>query len=469
VVQPVRTRFAPSPTGYLHVGSARAVLFNWLFARRHGGEFLLRIEDTDAERNRPELTDDIYASIEWLGLGWDGAPVHQSDNLERHRAAAASLHAAGHAYWSDAPAGVPGGNGGAHDGPPVRRFPDRDAGLGPGPGRALRFRVPDEASTVLSDLVRGEVTVANADIEDFVLLRANGAPTFLLANAVDDADMTITHVLRGEEHVNGTPKYLLIRGALGLGETPVFAHLPILVNAARKKLSKRRDAVAVSDFCARGILPEAMVNYLALLGWGPPDGVEIRPLAELVELFRLDDVTPSPAFFDVAKLEHVNGEYIRALPVEAFLTRCEPFLVEPERSRAALAALAAEVQTRVRTLAEAEAYVDFLWLDDPAVDEAAWAKAMKSERAGAVLDATITEWVAAEPFDPDTARTGLERAAMAAGYVNAEGGPQLAKAQGPIRVAVTGRSVGPPLFESVVVLGRDRTIERLRAARVRVP
>ncbi|MEJ7844894.1 MAG: glutamate--tRNA ligase family protein, partial [Acidimicrobiales bacterium] len=311
--------------------------------------------------------------------------------------------------------------------------------------------------------------VANADVEDFVLLRANGAPTFLLANAVDDADMAITHVLRGEEHVNGTPKYLLIHDALALGARPTFAHLPILVNEARKKLSKRRDSVAVSDFRARGILPEAMVNYLALLGWGPPDGVEIRPLAELVELFRLDDVTPSPAFFDVAKLEHVNGEYIRALPVEAFLARCEPFLVEPERSRPALTALAAEVQTRVRTLAEAEAYVDFLWLDEPAVDEGAWAKVMKGERAGAVLDATSAEWAAAEPFDPDTVRGGLERAALAAGYVNAEGGPQLAKAQGPVRVAVTGRSVGPPLFESVVALGRDRTLGRLRAARDRLP
>jgi glutamyl-tRNA synthetase len=350
----------------------------------------------------------------------------------------------------------------------VRRFGDRDAGLGPGPGRALRFRVPDDASTSFADLVRGEVSVANADVEDFVLLRANGAPTFLLANAVDDADMAITHVLRGEEHVNGTPKYLLIHDALALGARPTFAHLPILVNESRKKLSKRRDSVAVSDFRARGFLPEAMVNYLALLGWGPPDGVEVRPLAELVELFRLDEVTPSPAFFDVAKLEHVNGEYLRALPVEEFLARCEPFLVEAERSRPALAALGAEVQTRVRTLAEAEAYVDFLWLDEPVVDEAAWAKATKGDRAGPMLDATIAEWAAPEPFDPDTARAGLERAAVAAGFVNATGGPQLAKAQGPVRVALTGRSVGPPLFESVVALGRDRTLRRLRVARDRL-
>lgn len=456
-----RTRFAPSPTGFLHVGGARTVLFNWLFARQHGGEFLLRIEDTDLERNQPELVDDILASIEWLGLGWDGEPVHQSAQRDRHASAAQQLVDAGVAFWS---AWQPAQT----SGPPERRATDRDAGLGPGEGRALRFRVPDDGSTTFTDLVRGDVTVDHADIEDFVLVRANGTPMFLLANAVDDADMGITHVLRGEEHVNGTPKYLLVQEALGHTERPIFAHLPILVDEQRKKLSKRKHSVAVADYRDRGILPEAMVNYLALLGWGPPDGVEVRPLAEILELFRIEDVNPSPAFFDVKKLEAINGDYLRALDVDEFLRRVEPFLTRPERSKPALTALAAEVQTRVRTLAEAEAYVDFVWLDEPVVDDAAWHKALvRDERAAAMLDHTIEAWASC-PLDVDALKAGMEGAGRRAGYVKDDGEVQLAKAQAPVRVALTGRSVGPPLFESVIALGRDRTLARLRGARARI-
>lgn len=455
----MRCRFAPSPTGYLHVGGARTVLFNWIFARQNGGEFLLRVEDTDLERNQPELIDDILDSIRWLGLGWDGDVVHQSDLAHRHREVADQLLAEGKAFWSAwQPAQAAGGA------PPERRAPDRDAGLGPGEGRALRFRTPDEGDTTFTDLVRGEVRVAHADIEDFVLLRANGTPMFLLANAVDDAEMAITHVLRGEEHVNGTPKYLLIQDAIG-APRPTFAHLPILVDEQRKKLSKRKHAVAVADFRARGILPEAMVNYLALLGWGPPDGVEVRPLSEIVDLFRLDQVNSAPAFFDVKKLEAINGDHLRELPVAEFLDRVEPFLTEAERSRPAVEALAVELQTRVRTLAEVEAMVDFIWLDEPVVDEKAWQKALVGDdRAAGMLDATMAGWETC-PLEPEPLKAAMEQAALTAGYVNAEGGPQLGKAQAPVRVALTGRAVGPPLFESVVVLGRERTLARLRAAR----
>jgi glutamyl-tRNA synthetase len=350
-------------------------------------------------------------------------------------------------------------------GPPERRATDRDAGLGPGDGRALRFRVPDTGAASFTDLVRGEVTVEHADIEDFVLVRANGTPMFLLANAVDDAEMAITHVLRGEEHVNGTPKYLLIQQAMSVAERPTFAHLPILVDEHRKKLSKRKHSVAVSDFRDRGILPEAMVNYLALLGWGPSDGVEVRPLEEIVELFRLEDINASPAFFDVRKLEAINGDYLRALDTDEFLRRVEPFLQQPDRSRPALRQLAAEVQTRVRTLAEAEGYVDFLWQEEPVVDDVSWQKALvRDDRAPAMLDGTIAAWGAC-PLEPEALKAAMEAAALSAGYVNAEGGPQLAKAQAPVRVALTGRSVGPPLFESVVALGRERTLERLKKAR----
>ncbi|HEX8804807.1 MAG TPA: glutamate--tRNA ligase, partial [Acidimicrobiales bacterium] len=386
-----RLRFAPSPTGYLHVGGARTVLFNWLHARRTGGELVLRIEDTDLDRNRPELTDDILAMIEWLGLRWDGEPVHQSDRAARHLAAAERLVAAGRAYWCDCTPEQVQARARERGGPPGYDGYCRDRGLARGPGTALRFRAPDEGRTTFDDLVRGTVSFDNKVLEDFVLMRSNGTPTFLLANLVDDADMGITHVVRGEEHLNGTPKYLLLGEALGLDHRPVFAHLPVLVDEQRKKLSKRREAMSVSVFRDQGYLPEAMVNFLALLGWGPPDGVEVRPLAEIVELFRLDDVTPSPAFFDVRKLQHVNAEYIRALDDDEFVERARPFLTHGAASEAVLRPIAGLVRDRVRLLTEVEPMIDFLRDDEVAVDDAAWQKgvAKLGDRAAAMLDAAV--------------------------------------------------------------------------------
>ncbi len=446
-----RCRFAPSPTGYLHVGGARTVLFNWLFARQHDGEMLLRVEDTDTERNRPELTDDILRSIEWLGLGWDGDVVHQSARFERHRAAADELVSIGAAYWSEAQPQQQAGQ------PPVRRMPDRDAGLEPGPGRALRFRTPDGGATSFSDLVRGEVVVEHDDIEDFVLLRANGTPTFLLANAVDDADMGITHVMRGGEHVNGTPKYLLIAEALGLALRPTFAHLPILVDESRKKLSKRKHSVAVEDFRARGILPEAMVNYLALLGWGPPDGIEVRPLDEIVKLFRVEDVNPSPAFFDEKKLEHVNGEKLRELATHDFVARAEAFVADDDE-RAALRALAPVAQERTRRLDQLPEYLDFV--HGPVDDPASWQKAMKVPVAAVALERAAAAY---ESIDWTAEALHAHFMALA---TELEVSP--AKLQGPLRVAVTGRMVGLPLFELLAYLGRDEARGRVQAARARL-
>src|SRR5918995_1224237 len=409
---PPRLRFAPSPTGYLHVGGARTALFNWLVARREGGQMLLRIEDTDVERNRPELTDNIFEMIEWLGLGWDGKPIHQSERLELYAAAAEKLLAEGRAYWCDCTSDQVQARARQRGGPPGYDGFCRDRGLERSPTTALRFRTPDEGSTGFDDLVRGAVTFENAKLEDFVLLRSNGTPTFLLANIVDDADMGITHVVRGEEHVNGTPKYLLIGEALGLGYRPVFAHLPVLVNEQRKKLSKRRDSVSVADFRDQGYLPEAMVNYLATLGWGPPDGVEIRPLAEIVELFRLSDVTQSPAFFD-------HGEATEAV----------------------LRPIAGLVQERVRLLTEVEPMVDFLRLSsiEDDIDEASWQKGVVrlGERAGAMLDAALAELSSCD-WERDAIEAALHAAARSAGFVNAEGQAQVSKAQAPVRVAVTG-------------------------------
>jgi glutamyl-tRNA synthetase len=462
----VRVRFAPSPTGYLHLGSARTALFNWLLARHTGGTMLLRIEDTDTERSKPELIDVIFRTLEWLGIDWDEEPEYQSRRTHLYEGAAKRLLAEHKAYYCDCTRDQIDARAKERGGKPGYDGFCRDRGLGPGDGHVVRFRSPDEGHTEFTDLIRGHVSFPNADIEDFVVIRANGSPMFLVANAIDDVDMAVTHVLRGEDLLNVTPKVLLLRHALGHHDDPVFAHLPLIVNEGRKKLSKRRDDVAIEDYVARGFLPEAMVNYLALLGWGPPDGVEVRPLAEIVALFDIAHVNQSSAFFDIKKLEHVNGEYIRALPVDEFIRRAQPFLDRDDVPWAAgafdpavFAAMAPLVQERVTVLDEVPGYVDFLFLPEPVVDEASWQKVMVKGRDTAVtmldgmLDAfTTCDWTT-EALEPTLFDFGEAH------------GIKKGQAQAPVRVAVTGRSVGPPLLESLVELGRDRTLERLRVAR----
>jgi glutamyl-tRNA synthetase len=408
--------------------------------------------------------------LRWLGLDWDGEPVHQSDRTDVHRATALKMADDGLAYWCDCTAEQVQARAKERGGKPGYDDFCRDRGLSRVEGTtALRFRRPP-GETGWTDLVRGEVTFANDSLEDFVLLRSNGSPVFLLANALDDADMGITHVIRGEDHVNGTPKYLMILRALGLGEPTAFAHMPLLVNEGRKKLSKRRDDVSVADYRAEGFLREGILNYLSLLGWGPPDGVEVRPIDELVDLYDLSAVNPSPAFFDRKKLLHVNAEWIRRLDLDDFLTRAGAFLPSDE-ARAALAQIGPLVQERVRTLAEVDEMVDFLYLDTPDVDDADWDKVVVRGRNSAeVLDAAGAElaplveggWTAAAISE------AMERAAVTAGITKEDGSPQMAKASGPVRVAVTGRRVGPPLWESLEALGAERTLARIGAARARL-
>ncbi|MBV8461783.1 MAG: glutamate--tRNA ligase, partial [Acidimicrobiales bacterium] len=427
---PPRVRFAPSPTGYFHVGSARTALFNWLVARQAGGAFVLRIEDTDAERSREEWIDGIVTALEWLGLDFDEGPIRQSTRADRYRRAEDALWDGGRVYACDC----------THDEVEARRKAAgrltpgydgfcRDRGLPRGQGAALRFRTPDEGTTVVDDVVRGEVVFPNEAIDDFVVVKGNGAPLFVLANVVDDIDMAISHVIRGEDLLPTTPRGILVwqaladvgwttepgGGALGgpdeaspVPALPVFAHLPMLVNEQRKKLSKRRDPVSVESYRDQGFLADAFVNYLALLGWAPPTGEEIFDRAHLLDWFRLEDVNHAPAFFDVAKLTHMNGEYVRALRPGAFVEVCQPWLTgagapwPPEAfDEAVFVAIAPLVQERVATLDEVPAMVDFLFLEEPAVDEAAFQKAVMDDAAAAadILSRAIAAYSRLEEWD----------------------------------------------------------------------
>lgn len=457
----VRVRFAPSPTGYLHVGSARTALFNWLWARHVGGEFLIRVEDTDRERSQPELIEVIFDALTWLGLDWDGDPVHQSDRAEVHRAAVEQLLVSGAAYRCDCTQEEVRARAEARGGPPGYDGHCRDRGVGPDVPHVVRFRVPVDGSTGWDDLIRGPISFEHRNLEDFVLARSDGTPVFIVANAVDDAEMGITHVIRGEDLINVTPKMLLVRAGLGIEGQPAFAHLPLIVNTQRKKLSKRRDDVSVTDYRDRGYLPEAMVNYLALLGWGPPDGQEIRPLREIASLFEISSVSPSPAAFDPAKLDAINGVYLRALPADRFVEVARPFLEHlPGYEESVVAALAPELQTRVVRLADLPELVDFLFAE-PEMDPGAWDKAIASNPAATdVLDAAIEAYRDVE-WNADALYGVTDRLAVGAEM-------KLGRFQAPIRVAVTGRTVGPPLFESLAVLGRERTLRRLSAARARL-
>ncbi|TYC12062.1 glutamate--tRNA ligase, partial [Micromonospora sp. MP36] len=377
----VRVRFAPSPTGMFHVGNARSLLYNWVLAKQSGGVMVLRIEDTDAERSRPEWVQGIIDAMAWLGVGPDEyeGPLFQSAYVQHHRDAIAKLLAAGQAYYCDCVrAQVVERTGSEHKGYDGYC---RDRGLAAAPGSAVRFRTPDEGQTVVRDMVRGEPTFDNATIEDFVIARGDGSPVFLLANVVDDMVMGITHVIRAEEHLPNTPKQQSLWEALGQ-EPPVWAHAPILVNEKRQKLSKRRDRVALEDFRAEGYLAEAMRNYLMLLGWAPSGDREILPWDDIVAEFRMADVNPSPAFFDVKKLRAFNGDYIRALSTEQFISACQPWLrgeYAPWRAGdydgGGVAAVAPLAQTPGGGRSEDRAKGDLLFLSDPAISRPALGQA----------------------------------------------------------------------------------------------
>ena len=476
-----RVRFAPSPTGYFHVGSARSALFNWLVARQSpDGCFILRIEDTDADRNREEWVDGIITAMAWLGLDLDQGPFRQSDNHATHAAATEALLAGGYLYYCDCTGDEVQARKGDNKTPGYDGF-CRDRGLNRGPRTALRFRTPREGVTTVRDVIRGDVEFLNHTIDDFVVAKSSGAVLYALANVTDDRSDTITHVIRGEEHLPNAPKQMLLWSALNdvLHDDialPTYAHLPLLVNEQRKKLSKRKDPVATESYRDQGYVAPAFVNYLALLGWSPRGDDEIVPLTTIIEQFRLEDVSHSPAFFDVKKLSHMNGEYVRAMSPEDFIAACAPWVAPwsapwrptdrevpwtSDQYDAALFALVAPlVQERVATLGEVPAMVAFFFLDDVVMDDAAFAKVLADDPLGQALLAAAIERFSVIAWDAATLHAEVAQLGESMSL-------NLRKAQAPIRCAVTGSLVGPPLFESLEYLGRDKVVARLTTALAR--
>jgi glutamyl-tRNA synthetase len=453
-----------------HVGGARSALQNAIYAKQHQGVFVLRIEDTDAARNRPEWTEGIISALAWIGIapGTYEGPLFQSSYADKHTEATDRLYSAGRAYYCDCTReDVQQRTGNQYSGYDGYC---RDRNLPKASNTALRFRTPDEGETVVVDLIRGEPHFDNKLIEDFVIARADSSATFLLANVVDDMTMGITHVIRAEEHLPNTPKQQMLWEALGT-PPPIWAHVPVVVNEKRQKLSKRRDKVALEQYRDEGYLPEAMKNYLMLLGWAPSGDREIVPWEVIETEFRLEDVNPSPAFFDEKKLRAFNGEYIRALSTEDFIAACQPWLTGTDTiapppwpaaayDPKAFAAVAPLAQTRIALLSEIVPNVDFFFLDTPDYDEASWAKTMK-DSAAELLTVARERFAALPAWEAGSLKAVLEG-------MGTERGLKLGKTQAPVRVAVTGRTVGLPLFESLEVLGRERALDRLDAALSRI-
>jgi glutamyl-tRNA synthetase len=480
-----RVRFAPSPTGYLHVGGARTALFNWLFARHEGGTLLLRIEDTDIERNRPELVDGILEGLKWLGIEWDEGPLFQSQRLDLYRAAAERLLASGAAFGcyckaaaysgADAAPAVEDQEGEGDDegakahknvACPCRDLTeaDRAAKEKSGAPRAIRFRVPRTGATQFEDAVFGPREVQNAEIEDFVLLRSNGLPTYQLSVVVDDIDMRITHIIRGADHLSNTPKQALLYGALG-ATPPIFAHVPLILGPDRTRLSKRHGATSVGSYAEEGFLPEAFRNFLALLGWSPGEDAEYLRTNELIERFALSGVSRTNAVFDRAKLEWFNTQYLQKPPVEYVLPYVEAELKraglwegsQASRDGAWFAHAVELIRPRTRLLGDFTTWSRAFFTDDFDYEAEAREKFWKDERLPAMLEKLAGALDALGDWNHDACDAASRGVATAEGVkagllINAT------------RVAIVGRAVAPPLFETMVILGKERVVARLRRA-----
>ncbi|HZR30850.1 MAG TPA: glutamate--tRNA ligase [Terriglobales bacterium] len=469
----VRVRFAPSPTGYLHVGGARTALFNWLFARHHKGTLILRIEDTDLERSTPEMVEGILQGMRWLGLDWDEGPYFQTQRMELYRAAAERLVASGNAYYCfcskeqlegrralAAAAGRPPKYEGT-----CRKISREEASRRRAAGEvcAVRFAVPESGVTAFDDAVFGRVEFANAELEDFVLLRSDGVPTYHLSVVTDDMDMGITHIIRGADHLSNTPKQVLLYAALG-APTPVFAHVPLILGPDKTRLSKRHGATSVMAYRDEGIVPEAFRNFLALLGWTPPDpSKEILGDAEMISLFSLDAISRSDAVFDRAKLDWFNTEYIRQYPAEKLLP-----LIQEEWTKAGVKLAHQDRQwvlstiellkPRARNLKDFANSFRAFFTDDFSADPAAVQKFLQDDAVRQMLAELGARYATSgNGFTEQSAEKLLrdfaaEKSVKAGALINGA------------RVALTGQAVAPSLFAVMVALGKERTVARLRSA-----
>ncbi|MEE9201562.1 MAG: glutamate--tRNA ligase [Dehalococcoidia bacterium] len=488
----VRVRFAPSPTGFPHIGNLRTALFNWLFARHHGGVFILRIEDTDVARKVEGAEEAILSSLRWLGLDWDEGPFFQSERLPLYQQAAKELVEKGHAYHCFCSTErldemrreqvrrklPPGYDRLCRNLSAAQREESLAKGITP----VVRFRIPLEGQTRFNDLVKGPVTFNNRTLDDFILLKADGFPTYHLANIVDDHDMGITHVLRADEWLSSTPRHLLLYGAFGY-QPPEFVHLPMILGEDRSKLSKRHGAVSVTEFREQGYLPQAMTNFMALLGWSLDDRTEMFTLEELVSHFSIERLSRTGAVFNLEKLQWMNGVYLRQLSVEEFVDLALPYLernlppsVPRPIDRGYLLRMAPFLQERARTLEGVTELADFFFLLTGVDYETGpllggmqkEVRKQGKDPAGAAplargaLEASATAIERAADFEPEaleaTFRSLGEGLGLGAGAFF-----------GLLRVALTGRTASPPLFHTMSILGRDKCLARLAAAQQKLP
>lgn len=477
----VRVRFAPSPTGYLHIGGARTALFNWLFARKMGGKLILRIEDTDTERLKEDSVSQILTSLKWLGLNWDEGPeaggdcgpYYQSERRELYSKYAQQLLDEGKAYYCFCtPADLEAEREKQRTAKQPFRYARTCRDLDPEVAKAraaagepysVRIKIPTEGSITVHDLIHGDVTFNMDQFDDFVIVKSNGMPTYNFAVVVDDHLMGMTHVLRAEEHLSNTPKQLLIYEALGF-EPPKFGHMPMILAPDRSKLSKRHGATSVEEFRAQGYLPEAIINYLTLLGWGPGDEREIFTLEETVKLFELEQMSKKAAVYDTKKLTWMNGQYLSELPLEKILPEAETFFIKDglvtkewlAENKEYFAKLVDTVRVRVKTLQEVADASAYFFKDVEVYDEKGVAKHFKPE-AAELLEKCIAALEADEVFDLTSTEAIYNKIA-------ADNGLALGKVIHPTRLALTGRTVSPGMFDVMVLLGKEKTLARMRKA-----
>ena len=463
-----RVRFAPSPTGSLHVGGARTALYNWLFARRHGGTFILRIEDTDVDRNKPELVDQILEAMTWLGMTWDEGPFRQSERYDLYREAAARLLAEGKAYRAfETPEELEAARKAAEAQGETFRYSgagreismaESDRRAAAGEPFVLRLKMPDEP-IVVDDVVQGRAEFPAGALDDFVLTRSDGHPLYHFSVCVDDVAMGITHVIRGVDHLANSPKHVALFRALG-AEAPRFAHLGMILGPDGKKLSKRHGAAGAEEFRAQGLLPEALVNFLALLGWSPGEDRERMTMDEMASLFSLERIGPSPSRFDHEKLAWLNGQYLQDVPDARLLPLVKPFGVPASCPDETLLCALPLQKPRAKTLVELAQGLSS-WVADPADYDAAGLKKF-GKPANAPILRTFLEKIAA--VTPPT-HAGIEEAARA---LAAEAGVKLGDLAQPVRLALTGTLASPPLFEMIEVLGLETTRRRVLALAARI-